>query len=283
MTLIKNISKRLSTEGWPLIDATLKQFSLPTSDRWSGSIDSYVLEMIEKSPDQTLIELAQYVGFKLEEETVQRLDPPFWQPGMFRIFLSHLAAHRSFAAELQESFFKFGISCFVAHNDIEPTEEWQTQIETALSTCDCLIALLHKNFHVSNWTDQEIGFAMGRSLPAFSVRFDQDPYGFIGRFQAFNGNGKSADSLAEEMFDAFRKHKQTQHKMSEVLVRLFEQSYTYSQSKSRIGYLEELEIWDPMFSTRIQAAINSNSQISDSWHVPNRVEALVKKWATSGA
>jgi nucleoside 2-deoxyribosyltransferase len=201
---------------------------------------------------------------------------------MFKLFVSHLAAHRAFAADLQSSLLTYGISCFVAHNDIEPTSEWQAQIETALATSDALVALLHESFHASNWTDQEIGFAMGRSIPVFAVRFAQDPYGFIGRFQAFNGNGKAAAALARELFDAYRKNKQTQRRMAEVLVSLFEASGSFAEAKANITYLEELEVWEPSFSERIRAAAKSNSQIINSWSTPVRVEALATKWAKSG-
>jgi TIR domain len=202
ITLIKEIAARLGAEDWPLIDVTLKQFSLPWSNEWQGSKGSYLLQMIADAPDPQLIGLARHVGFQFEEVGRSHLDPPFWRRGMFRVFVSHVAAHRKVAAELQEELLVYGISCFVAHNDIEPTQEWQTEIETALVTCDSLVALLHPNFHVSNWTDQEIGFAMGHGVPAFAVRFGQDPYGFIGRFQAFNGNGKDAATLAQELTDS---------------------------------------------------------------------------------
>jgi hypothetical protein len=141
--------------------------------------------------------------------------------------------------------------------------------------------LLHDKFHVSNWTDQEIGFAMGRRVPTFAVRLGETPYGFIGRFQAFNGNGKTALELARELFDSFRKNKQTQRRMSEVMVALFEESGSFAHAKERIGYLEELEVWDPSYSVRIRAAAKSNNQIDGSWGVPARVEALIKKWERS--
>ncbi|KAF0192043.1 MAG: hypothetical protein FD165_1111 [Gammaproteobacteria bacterium] len=280
--LMKEIAARLGTEDWPLIDVTLKQFSLPWSDEWRGSKDAYVLHMVDEAPDQSLIDLAQHVGFQFEEIPAPRVDPPFWRKGMLRLFVSHLATQRNFAAELQEALLAYGISCFIAHNDIEPTQAWQTQIETALATCDALVALLHQNFHASNWTDQEIGFAMGRGVPAFAVRFGQDPYGFIGRFQAFNGNGKTAAALARELFEAYRKNKQSQRRMSEVLVGLFEQSGSFAEAKARMGYLEDLEMWEPSFSARIRSAAKSNSQVSGSWGVPDRVTALVKKWAKTG-
>jgi hypothetical protein len=276
--LMREIAARLGTEDYSLIDVTLRQFSLPVSDEWSGGKDAYVLRMIEKADDDSLVELGQHVGFHTETPS-QGIDPPFWRKGMFRLFVSHLAAHKVSAAKMQEAALEFGISCFVAHNDIEPTQEWQTQIETALATCDGVVALLHPEFHKSNWTDQELGFGMGRGVPVFAIRLGQDPYGFIGRFQAFNGNGKNAPAIAKELFDAFRKGKQTQKRMSEVLVGLFEESGSFAEAKERVGYLEEATTWDASHGSRVRAAVKNNSQVSGSWGVSDRVKALTKKWA----
>src|SRR5579872_2586456 len=99
ISLIKEIADRLSSEGWPLIDLTLKQFSQPRADMWSGPKEDYVLEMIQDGEDHSLIELAQHVGFQFTEKHALRLDPPFWREHMFRLFVSHLAVHRAFAAE----------------------------------------------------------------------------------------------------------------------------------------------------------------------------------------
>jgi hypothetical protein len=282
VTLMKEISVRFSAENWALIDATLKQFLLPWTDEWRGTSDAYVLRMVEGADDETLTELAQHVGYKFEDAAPLRVDPSFWRKGMLRVFVTHLATQRDFAAELQEALLPFGISCFVAHNDIEPTSEWQTQIETALATCDALVALLHEKFHASNWTDQEIGFAMGRGVPAFTVRLGETPYGFIGRFQAFNGSGKDVQALARELFDCYRKHKQSQRKMAEVLVGLFEGSSSFADAKRHMGYLEELTTWDPSFSTRIRAAERDNLQVSQAYGVPERIDSLAKRWAKRG-
>ena len=276
MTLKKEICDRLSFEDYPLIDATLAEFDLPTSVEWDGNKSSYLLAMLQNAPDQILVDLASHVGYNFQESTTSLLEPAFWQKGMLRVFLSHLAAHKVSAGKLQEELLKYGISCFVAHNDIEPTATWQTEIELALATCDALLALLHPNFHASNWTDQEIGFAMGRGLPIFAIKIGQDPYGFIGRFQAFAG--KPIDEMARELFDAFRKNKQTRQRMSEVLVGLFENSISFADSKYKIGLLEEVTTWQPTFSARLISAIDANSQISGSWGVPERVKALVNKW-----
>jgi len=83
--LMKEITARLSSEEWPLIDVTLKQFSLPWSDEWRGTKDAYVLHMVEDAADQPLIDLAQHVGFQFEEAAAPRVDPPFWRKGMLSI------------------------------------------------------------------------------------------------------------------------------------------------------------------------------------------------------
>lgn len=281
ITLMKSIAQRLGPEEWSLIDLTLKQFGLPWTDHWSGSKEAYVLEMIERATDDVLEDLGSHVGFHLKD-SAPRIDPPFWRKGMFRLFVTHLAAHRAFAGELQEALLGFGISAFVAHNDIEPTQEWRAQIETALATCDAVVALLHSHFHESNWTDQEVGFGMGRGVPVFSVRFGQDPYGFIGRFQAFQGEGKTAAGLARELFEAYRKNKESQAKMAEILVSRFEDSSSFAAAKANMDYLEELEVWDRSFSARIEAAIRNNSQVEGAWGVPDRVRRLVSNWAEKG-
>lgn len=278
VSYLKEIGQRLDPEDWSLIDVTLSQFELPTSSSWTGSKSAYVMAMAKDASDPVLTELAQHVGYVVEEAPKPGIDPPFWRPRMFRLFVSHLSSEREVAGQFQEALLPFGISAFVAHNDIEPTLEWQSQIEAALTTADSLVALLHPKFHESKWTDQEIGFAMGRGLPVFAVRFGQDPYGFVGRFQAFTGAKKTATELAEELFDAYRKNKQTQKRMSEVLLTLFEESNSFSNAKRRIGYLEELEVWDASFVPRIRAAVKSNSQVSGSWGVSDRVKDLAKKW-----
>ena len=278
ISLLKEIAQRLANEDWPLIDVTLKQFSLPWAAEWGGTKDAYVLRMIEDAADDVLIELARHVGFNLAAGG-PRLERPFWRHGMLKVFITHLAAHRKCVAELQEALWDYGMSGFVAHSDIEPTQEWQTEIETALATCVALVALLHPDFHLSSWTDQEIGFAMGRSVPVFSVRFGQDPYGFIGRFQGFDGKGKPAAALARELFEAYRKNKQTQALMAGALVKLLEESNNFASAKERVGYLEELATWAPSMSARLKGALKSNSQVADAWGVPDRINALIGKWA----
>ncbi len=115
-----------------------------------------------------------------------------WGVEGFRIFLSHKVGVKKQTAELKEALELYGVSSFVAHADIRPTKAWQDEIENALSTMDAFIALVTEDFHESDWTDQEVGFAFARGVPLIAVKLGRDPYGFIGKFQALSCSWKKA-------------------------------------------------------------------------------------------
>lgn len=115
-----------------------------------------------------------------------------WGASGFRVFLSHKAEVKVEAVRLKEGLARLGASAFVAHEDIHPTREWQEEIVSALTSMEAFVALMTKGFHESDWTDQEVGFALGRDVPIIAVRLDRDPYGFIGRFQALSCGWKDA-------------------------------------------------------------------------------------------
>lgn len=107
-----------------------------------------------------------------------------WGDRGFRLFISHKAEIKEKAYELRNCLKVFGVSGFVAHEDIDPSEEWQKEIEKALGTMDGLVALLTKDFHESEWTDQEVGYALGRKVPIVPLGLERNPYGFFGKYQS---------------------------------------------------------------------------------------------------
>ena len=116
-----------------------------------------------------------------------------WGDESFRLFLSHKSEVKKEAATLKDGLQLFGISCFVAHEDIHPTKAWQDEIENALASMDGFVALMTEGFHDSDWTDQEVGYAVARGVPIIAVRLGKDPYGFIGKFQGLASTWQTAD------------------------------------------------------------------------------------------
>jgi len=275
---IREIASRLSREDWPLIDLTLRQFSLPWSETWNGDKKSYIVEMVSDGTGETLAQLASHLGYDVAYER-SVVEPDFWEADHFRLFASHLVEDKDCATNLQSELYRFHISMFVAHKDIAPTREWQEEIELALNTADALVTLLTSGFHKSFWTDQEVGFAMGRGLLSVAIRLGEEPYGFIAKLQAFQGQGKTEKHLAREIFETFLKHKQTKRRMAHALLARFESSYSFENAKDNMNLIEKVEYWEPWLEERIYKAIESNSQISQAFGVSDRAKNLIQKWS----
>lgn len=272
---IKAISSELSNEEWALLDLTLKQFGLPWSDQWGGGNKaSYVIEMLSSAPDEPLLELAKYLGVASQLETTT--EPAFWNGNEARVFLSHLAAMKAPTSKLREELSKLGISAFVAHEDIEPTKEWQTEIESALSTMDGLIALLAPGFMDSKWCDQEVGVAIGRKLPIVSVRLGLDPYGFIGKYQAVQGVGKDSRALARELYDIFMQNPTIGPKITTALVKMLSESFSFEESRRLIGLIEKSAYLTSKHVSSMQESLEKNGQVASSWGVPEKIDAIAK-------
>jgi hypothetical protein len=139
-------------------------------------------------------ELTEVGDWRLESGLLRpagRIVPPdaprrIWGDAGYRVFFSHKAEVKKDVATLKADLRPFGVAAFVAHEDIHPTKEWQDEIENALSSMDAFVALMTPDFHDSLWTDQEVGYALGRNVPIIAVKLGSDPYGFIGRFQALS-------------------------------------------------------------------------------------------------
>ncbi len=108
-----------------------------------------------------------------------------------RIFISHRDAHKVEASTIQRNLLKVGISSFVAHEDINPTEEWVKEILRALQSMDLFLVYMKDDFFESIWTNQEIGFALGRNIPIIPIKNTINPEGFLSILQGKVYNEKS--------------------------------------------------------------------------------------------
>lgn len=147
-------------------------------------------------------------------------DESMWKYNYYRLFISHLAKDKIRASYIKKILSPYGIDCFVAHEDISPSREWQTVIENALSSTDALCAILSPNFSKSPWCDQEVGFALGRRKLVIPISCGAIPYGFIGKWQAIKTDGKSRNQVANDVYKAICTNEITRSRYLEKLVNL---------------------------------------------------------------
>lgn len=173
-SLIDRIGRELQSRmRYADISAYLAKFGVDTSKETSGVNSKWVYtkELLADAPSEAVLRIADELGIPHGYTVTPSrgiAESQFWEPNYFRLFLSHLSSFKRTAGGLQRSLRRFGISAFVAHVDIEPTREWQDEIEAALYSMDALAAILMPGFKDSDWTDQELGVAIGRGVFAYS-------------------------------------------------------------------------------------------------------------------
>lgn len=166
------------------IDMLLHEFNLgPHSVNDDGPS---IPDLLADLTDDSIVELYSIaLGVEPEEvaTVVETSDDSNWKPGYVRLFLSHSAIHKEFVGKVADELAVAGIHGFVAHDTMEVSKPWQDQIEKALQSMQAFVALVHPEFNSSPWCHQEIGWALGRRIPHYTIRLGDDPKGFIGHLQ----------------------------------------------------------------------------------------------------
>lgn len=216
------------------------------------------------------------ISMQRKRPTVVEADR-IWEADMLRLFLSHVSVYKVRIEELKSVLSRYGISAFVAHEDIEPNREWQNEIELALDSMHALCALLTPEFHGSDWTDQEVGFALGRGVPVISVRLGLDPYGFIGKNQGLGGKLDSTAPLASSILGILMREDRTKSIMCDALVGALVRATSFATAKQVATALLAVKGLSLGQLGRLKTAARENLQVQGSWGVPEIIDQLTSR------
>lgn len=77
-------------------------------------------------------------------------------------FISYAYDDRAHGVQVKALLSDVGFRVFLAHDDLEVSDEWRTRILEDLQRCDLFVPLLSANFVKSLWAPQEVGLAVSR-------------------------------------------------------------------------------------------------------------------------
>ena len=198
------------------------------------------------------------------------IPPDFWEKGDLKAFISHLAKNKLRVTSLKNQLEPWGITSFVAHEDIEPSREWMVEIEKALSTMDFLIALIEPEFKESNWTDQEVGFALGRNIDIIPLRAGSDPYGFMGKYQGIQVKGKLPEIVAQDIVKVLLR----KPKYSDKLLFSTSKNIRQESSTSKIERIKLIDSWGIISNEQFKILLE-NGAISET--EKNSLRDIIKR------
>jgi hypothetical protein len=102
-----------------------------------------------------------------------------------KAFISYSSLDKEIASVLQETLSYYKIVSFLAHENIEISQEWETRIINELQETNFFICLLSKNFLKSPYCLQETGIALILKKPIIPLSLDKTVSpGFISKCQS---------------------------------------------------------------------------------------------------
>jgi hypothetical protein len=78
---------------------------------------------------------------------------------------------------------------------------------------DAFLAIHTVGFAQSIWTQQEVGYAVGRGVKIISLQMGEDPTGFISKHQALRRGDRKAEEVAAEIDGILAKDPGTRDKL----------------------------------------------------------------------
>lgn len=179
-----------------------------------SSVREMALTNLIDMPESVLGEMIDDLGIESLSAVAYQAQPPnAWKSEIgFRVFISHISIDKLYATRLRDALGQYGVQSFVAHEDIEPTLEWQVQIERALHNMDAFVSIHTKGYKSSVWCQQETGFAVAKGKKIIALRMGEDPTGFISKNQAISRGTKTAEDIAVEIDRLFLADERTKHK-----------------------------------------------------------------------
>ncbi|KAF0182065.1 MAG: toll/interleukin-1 receptor domain-containing protein [Hyphomonadaceae bacterium] len=186
-----------------------------------------------------------------------------WKPGNIRVFVSHRDRHKASASLLATALAQYGVSCFVAHDSIEAMTSWPDEILKALRTMEFLLAFVTDDFHESIWTNQEVGFAIGKEIPVVPLKLEiAAPSGVLQSLQAIKGRLSNASDSAPEVYAALSEKLGQRERLQGPLINAFLESSSFTDAMDRLAMLQKVVTkLDEAELERIKTGYKINDQL----------------------
>jgi len=175
-----------------------------------------------------------------------------------RIFLSYSSEDKILAGKIKDYLEQFHVRVFLAHEDIEPTKEWQEEILHNLNDCDVFLPLLTQNFIKSKWTSQEVGIAFANNKTIISLQVDITPFGFIAREQGLPINEVIGEFSYKDIIETISKKNILKENLKDCIIQSLVKVGNYDSGEKKLEFLENLDFNEVQITEIFRIAVINN-------------------------
>ena len=157
----------------------LRKLGLSQDVKASGSARIRTAEYLRQADELACERIREYF-----ETGQQQSSNRLWPNRGLRLFVSHRDDQRGELAKVAKFLQHYGIVSFLAHDAISVGTIWRDELQLGLRTMEALLAYCSDGFADSDWTGQEVGYALGRDVPVVTVMAGAGPKGLLEQRQA---------------------------------------------------------------------------------------------------
>lgn len=184
---------------------------------------------------------------------------------MLKIFLSYSTKDKRHVEKFKAVFEEYyGATAFLAHQDLNVSDQWKKRILKEIDTADVYVAVLTGNFKNSDWTAQEAGIALKRKIKIASLQVTVKPYGFLADHQAgkikLNHPHEACDAVIRGVID----RKALRVKLINGFTDAFIKSESYDFTNQMTHKLDLLGKFSKSLITKLVTGACQNDQIYDA-------------------
>lgn len=290
-TTARNLLKHRNYVAFELSRSECLSENFDSHDNWNGGIDYFTIvltiptnkymEIEDKDKKEIADAISQsFVDATINDESIQingaiivphdeevtfhPTSESMWTIDYFRLFISHISKNKTSASNLQKALLDWGIHGFVAHEDIEPSKEWVSELYNALFSMDALCAILANGFRNSRWCDQEVGIALGQNKLCIPINKDINPYGFLGRYQVLKAHNLDARSVALRVAEIIFADDRTHGIYCRNIIRLFLNAKNIESAFKWINVINYFDKTEKIYIEMLWKDYSKNSILLDS-------------------
>ncbi|MGH2374745.1 MAG: toll/interleukin-1 receptor domain-containing protein [bacterium] len=193
-------------------------------------------------------------------------------------FLSYAHQDRELAGGLKRELAEYGVDCFLAHEDIKPSVQWQDEILRQLQACDVFLALLTDAFDASDWTHQEIGIAHARGPIMVPINAGRNPVGFLARYQAIRLDAtRVKEACFRIVLSIAHQNDRLAEEMRAVLIRRMAEALTFDEAGQTASKLLDLGNLTASEINALLDAATQNRQVYESGRASRSLRELIRR------
>lgn len=192
-----------------------------------------------------------------------------------QVFLSYRENEEGekYASALREELAILGINAIIASHSIRPGADWAQMILGHLVESSALLCIASRGYTDSAWCQQEIGWAIGRNIPALWIRYDSAEHstGFSKSKQELVPSEPLDEAEIARAIGAWlAAEDKTREETRATLLRALTFSNTYQQTRDIAHVLATLDSLTDDEWQQINEAAASNRQVREAFVYSDR-------------